>query len=215
MLKEMINPGLEPQADRPACAGMSQDVNVDARRYDAALLDLESLDTGMTTLVSSGLLVDRLRAAGIRVALCSSAMKWQAALGAAALEGHFDIVVDGHVAAGRPDPALLLETAKRLGVPPDRCVVIEDARTGVTAGRHGGFGMVVGVASGTDSDALHDCGADFVVTDVARITVAAAGRNRDARPHALRSMEMLGHIVCCPWLNVRMLASSAVMMTDR
>ena len=46
---------------------------------------------------------------------------------------------------GKPDPAMYLETARRLGVDAARSVVVEDALSGVEAGRRGGFGLVIGV----------------------------------------------------------------------
>ena len=54
--------------------------------------------------------------------------------------------VDGVVAAdvglpGKPDPAMYLETARRLGVDAARYGVVEDALSGVEAGRRGGFGL--------------------------------------------------------------------------
>ena len=58
------------------------------------------------------------------------------------------------------------EGARRLGVEPDRTVVVEDAVSGVQAGRAGGFGLVIGVDRVNDPDALRDGGADLVVQDL-------------------------------------------------
>jgi trehalose 6-phosphate phosphatase len=54
----------------------------------------------------------------------------------------FDVEVDGVEAdrlglPGKPDPALFLEAARRLGVSPGRASVVEDALAGVDAGRGG------------------------------------------------------------------------------
>jgi beta-phosphoglucomutase-like phosphatase (HAD superfamily) len=43
---------------------------------------------------------------------------------------------------GKPDPEVFLVAASRLGVPPDRCVVVEDAAAGVEAARRGGMKSV-------------------------------------------------------------------------
>ena len=80
----------------------------------------------------------------------SASLNCERVLTAAGIEDLFPVRVDGIVAAklgltGKPDPAVLLETARRLQVPPDRCVVIEDAEAGVAAGRNGGFGFVIGI----------------------------------------------------------------------
>ncbi|WP_406069014.1 HAD-IA family hydrolase [Streptomyces sp. NBC_01020] len=82
-------------------------------------------------------------------------------------------VVDGNEARrlglpGKPDPALFLEAARRLGVPECDSAVIEDAPAGVEAGRRGGFGLVIGVDRSPDRTGvalLRRSGADLVVTD--------------------------------------------------
>jgi beta-phosphoglucomutase-like phosphatase (HAD superfamily) len=80
----------------------------------------------------------------------------------------FDTIVDGTVAAdfdlaGKPSPDTFLTAAEQLGVDPRRAVVVEDAISGVQAGRRGGFGMVIGVARKENAEALKESGADIVV----------------------------------------------------
>jgi HAD superfamily hydrolase (TIGR01509 family) len=64
---------------------------------------------------------------------------------AAALEGTglasvFSAVVSSdEVALGKPDPAVYLEAARRLGVEPARCLVVEDSLNGLRAGRAAGM----------------------------------------------------------------------------
>src|SRR5947208_382522 len=86
----------------------------------------------------------------------------------------FDARVDGVVSAerglpGKPDPATFLEAARELKVEPARAAVVEDALSGVAAGRAGDFGLVVGVARAGQTDALRDAGADVVVADLAEL----------------------------------------------
>ncbi|GAA2351152.1 haloacid dehalogenase superfamily, subfamily IA, variant 3 with third motif having DD or ED [Streptomyces harbinensis] len=89
----------------------------------------------------------------------------------------FQTVVDGNDAAhlalrGKPDPALFLEGARRLGVPPDASAVVEDALAGVEAGRRGDFSFVIGVDrahTATSAGDLRDHGADLVVTDLGEL----------------------------------------------
>ncbi len=59
-----------------------------------------------------------------------------------------------------------------MGVSISRSVVVEDAISGVQAGRNGGFGMVIGVDRGNNRQALLANGADIVVDDLGEITVA-------------------------------------------
>src|SRR5262249_12960755 len=95
----------------------------------------------------------------------------QQVLAAIGLEDAVDTVVDGRVAqrrnlAGKPAPDTFLAAAADLGVPPEQAAVFEDALAGVSAGRAGGFGFVVGVdRAGQRDELLHD-GADVVVDDL-------------------------------------------------
>jgi beta-phosphoglucomutase-like phosphatase (HAD superfamily) len=59
-----------------------------------------------------------------------------------------------------------LEGAKRLGVEPQRAVVVEDAISGVQAGRNGKFGLVIGVDRNGNAEELKKNGADIVVQDL-------------------------------------------------
>lgn len=67
------------------------------------------------------------------------------------------------VVNGKPAPDLFLHAAARMGVPPDRCVVVEDSRFGVAAARAAGM-HAFGYAGGlTPADWLH--GAHTTVFD--------------------------------------------------
>jgi beta-phosphoglucomutase family hydrolase len=61
-------------------------------------------------------------------------------LAAVGLAGTFAQVVSAEdVPRGKPAPDVFLETARRLGVPPGHCVVVEDACPGVEAARRAGM----------------------------------------------------------------------------
>jgi trehalose 6-phosphate phosphatase len=85
-------------------------------------------------------------------------------------------------------PADLTETAGRLKAPTGRCVVVADDPDGVTAGRDGGFALVIGLATGEDRDALHEHGADVVVADLGEVTVRTGDRRMSELPDALQSL---------------------------
>ena len=56
----------------------------------------------------------------------------------------FTAIVSGqHVAHSKPDPEIFLLTARKLGVKPARCLVLEDSYNGVRAGAAGGFVTVM------------------------------------------------------------------------
>jgi beta-phosphoglucomutase family hydrolase len=129
---------------------------------------------GVRTFPGTVALIERLRASRIPVAVATSSRNASAVLAAAGLSGAFDLVLGGVIAAelglpGKPDPAVLLEIVHRLGVPPARAVVIEDAIAGVEAARRGGFGLVVGIDRADRRGQLEAAGADVVLTDVAQL----------------------------------------------
>lgn len=110
--------------------------------------------------------------AGFHVAVVSSSANAVSVLRTAGILDRFTVVVDGLVArqdglAGKPAPDTYLDAAGRFGLTAAECVVVEDATSGVEAGRNGAFGLVVGVDRGAGADALREHGADVVVTDLA------------------------------------------------
>ncbi|WP_225755527.1 HAD family phosphatase [Actinotalea sp. Marseille-Q4924] len=131
-------------------------------------------DEGVAPYPGSVRLVDELRARGTGVAVVSSSRNARGVLEAARIADRFAVVVDGAVAraeglAGKPHPETFRRAAELLGATVARSVVIEDAVSGVAAGRAGGFGLVVGVDRGAGEQVLRDAGADVVVTDLAEL----------------------------------------------
>ena len=117
--------------------------------------------------------LDAVDAAGIRSAVVSSSANAVDVLDAAGIADRFAAVVDGKVArerrlAGKPAPATYEYGAQLLGTDAAHAVVVEDATSGVAAGRAGGF-IVVGVDRGTGREALEREGADVVVEDLAEL----------------------------------------------
>ena len=130
--------------------------------------------TGVEPFPTAVNLIEKLRAEGVSTAIASSSRNSKAVLDAAGIHRLFDVEVDGVDLAelglpGKPDPALFLEAARRLGVDPGRTAVVEDAISGVEAGRRGGFGLVIGVDRGAGRDALAAGGADVVVGDLGEV----------------------------------------------
>lgn len=138
---------------------------------------------GVTPFADAVHLLDRLGAAGVPVALVTSSRNAPAVLAAAGLTERFAAKVDGNDLItldipGKPDPAMFLEAARRLGIAPSRAVVFEDAEAGVRAAQDGGFGLVVGVARHNDGhgNRLLSAGADVVVAEVTGIDLAEPPR---------------------------------------
>ena len=134
--------------------------------------------------------VDQIRgwkALGLKAAIVSSSRNCDEVLAAAGLDSLFDVRVDGVAAgrlglAGKPSPDIFLEAARKLGVPPERAVIFEDAEAGVRAGRRGGFGLVVGVDRMGHAEALRRNGADVVVSTLRMVRFAPASGAREGLP---------------------------------
>ncbi|AMM22121.1 haloacid dehalogenase [Frondihabitans sp. PAMC 28766] len=136
-----------------------------------AVFAAELEQNGVNPYPGSVAFLDAAIAAGYQVAVVSSSRNAVPVLTAAGLRDRFDVIVDGEVAArdglaGKPAPDTYLDGARLLGLTAAQCVVVEDAQSGVQAGRAGDFGLVVGVDRGVGPQALIDFGADFVVDDL-------------------------------------------------
>jgi len=125
---------------------------------------------------SSVALIRELKAKGVRLAVVSSSKNCGPILKISKLDDLFEEQMDGLVAAerglpGKPEPDTFIAAAEDMGVDVSRAVVIEDAISGVQAGRFGNFGLVIGIARHDEPQALLDNGADIVVQDMAEITI--------------------------------------------
>ncbi len=136
---------------------------------------------GATVFESTVDLIHALRRVGIRCAVVSSSKNCKTVLEVTGLTDLFEIRFDGTHAAelklkGKPTPDTYLKAAERLGVDPSRAVVVEDAISGVQAGRAGNFGLVIGVDRFGNAEGLRENGADIVVQDMGKVTVPEDNR---------------------------------------
>ena len=83
----------------------------------------------------------RLKAAGVRQAVASSAppANIDLLIDSLKLRPYFDAVVSTWGMRGKPDPGVFLEAARRAGVAPEHCLVVEDAIAGVQAAKRAGM----------------------------------------------------------------------------
>jgi beta-phosphoglucomutase family hydrolase len=144
---------------------------------------------GVEVFASTIDLIHALHERGVKTGVVTSSRNGREVLAAAGIDALFDARLDGVDAdamglEGKPDPAPFLECAALLDVAPAQAVVIEDAVSGVQAGRSGGFGLVVGVDRGGNRDALAANGADLVVADLAELDIAALDAALRARQAA-------------------------------
>ena len=118
-------------------------------------------------------LLSRLRAQGRRMAVASSGRlpRIRFSLAEVGLDGYFETVCSAtEVEHGKPAPDLFLLAARRLGVPPSRCTVIEDSVPGLRAAVRAGM-RGLGFTSSHPAPVLREAGAAEVFDDYAGLEV--------------------------------------------
>jgi beta-phosphoglucomutase family hydrolase len=165
----LVSRGLEVPLGAPEDGPEVATVHGLSTRKNAAFL-ATIRDGGVIVYPGSVRLVEWLRSQPVRCGVVSSSRNAREVLEAAGLSGFFDVVVDGVVAMaqdieGKPAPDTFVLAARELGANPRDSVVVEDAITGVQAGRSGAF-HVVAVDRGAGDQALREAGADWVVDDL-------------------------------------------------
>ncbi len=158
------DPTDEPGADTVCALGNRKNLEFNA------IISSEGIDP----YVGSDRLLSALDGLGVRQGIVSSSKNARPVLSGAGYADRFTVIVDGLVSAdvglaGKPAPDAFLLGAEWLGVDPTRTVVVEDAVSGVAAGRAGGFALVIGVDRGQGAEVLLDNGADVVVEDLGEL----------------------------------------------
>jgi HAD superfamily hydrolase (TIGR01509 family) len=121
---------------------------------------LEQIARGPIPMAGVPEVLRRIRAAGYRMALASSAevRVIYANLTALGLRPLFDAVVSGtQVARGKPAPDVFLAAAERLGAPPATCLVVEDSRNGLLAAKAAGMRCAVVPCAHTRHQDFGEC----------------------------------------------------------
>jgi HAD superfamily hydrolase (TIGR01509 family) len=119
--------------------------------------------------------LENLKTAGARQAVASSAppANIDALVDELGLRPYFNAIVSGADLPGKPAPAVFLEAARQIDVPPERCVVVEDAVAGVEAARRGGM-KCIAVTTTNPAPALGS--ADVVVERLDALPADIFGR---------------------------------------
>jgi trehalose-phosphatase len=122
---------------------------------------------------------------GLKTAIISSSRNCSLILRMTGTRRLFDAKVDGLDSEklgipGKPNPAIFLEAARRIEARPRDAAIVEDAISGVEAGRRGRFGLVVGVARSHDGRQLRRHGADIAVSDLGELRLDGGAEGGDA-----------------------------------
>ncbi|MGQ3685656.1 MAG: trehalose-phosphatase [Candidatus Loosdrechtia sp.] len=156
-------------------------------------------DQGVDVYESTVDCIHDLKKHGFKTAIISSSKNCAMILDSGNLSDLFDVRVDGVDSeilgiAGKPAPDIFIEAARQLKVKPERAVVIEDAISGVQAGRAGGIGMVIGVDRTGNRESLLKNGADAVVEDLSGIAVTDGRETLKPLPSALDRLEEIARL---------------------
>ncbi|MBI9101728.1 MAG: beta-phosphoglucomutase [Spirochaetales bacterium] len=90
-------------------------------------------------------ILKELKSRGIKISLGSASKNARTVIKGLQVGEYFDNISDGgSVKNAKPAPDLFLHAAKNLGLKPEECIVVEDARSGVEAGLAAGM-VVIGI----------------------------------------------------------------------
>ena len=161
--------------------GLQGDLDKYVRDYDRHLLRL--LGEPREPLPGVRSLIDRLRERRVPIGLASSSWRtWvDTLLTAAGLAGLFDAVISGDmVESEKPAPDIFLLAAKELGVPPTRCIALEDTPTGLAAAKAAGMFSVQVRSASTAFPPLPE--ADLVLESLEEfdVSMVEGGEYREA-----------------------------------
>lgn len=133
-------------------------------------------DTLIAVVPGAADLVAELQASGLPLGVVSSKRADMVRQGMRVTElPHVDVVVGLlETTAHKPDPAPLLEGARRLGVDPADCVYVGDAVVDVQAARAAGMAAVAVTWGAGEAGALQAEGPDALVRDVDELREALA-----------------------------------------
>jgi len=128
----------------------------------------ESLAAVTTEVLLPGALavLKELKNRGIKTAVASNSRNAMTIIRQVKIEHLLDAIIDGHqIENSKPDPEVFLLAAKKVGVSPAHCLVVEDAVAGIESARRAGM-KALGIGT---KDRLPN--ADIVLPNLAAISI--------------------------------------------
>jgi len=151
-----------------------------AERKNAMYRELLQTLTPADLLPGATETLKALRQRGIKTAIGSSSRNTRLILQRLELIPYFDAVVDGNdITRAKPDPEVFLRAAERLGLPPNECLVVEDAVAGVESARRAGM-AVFGIGTPQSLPGVRHLAASLAETTVDALL--AVGSETDRSP---------------------------------
>lgn len=148
-------------------------------RKEAAFREL--IERDFPAMDGAGPLIDQLHESGFHLALGSSAppANVTAVLNRLERQHRFEAIVTGaDVTKGKPHPEVFLIAAARLGLAPERCLVIEDAPAGIEAAHAAGMPSVAVASTGRNAAQL--AAAELVIHKLSELDGKAIERIIDS-----------------------------------
>lgn len=146
--------------------GVGYRVEMKKRVYE---IYLDIVDSNLRVYEGTIELLNKLKQLGCKLALASSAdrIKIDANLRVAGIKQDiFDAIISGEeVKEKKPSPEIYLKAAQRIDVPPEKCIVVEDAVNGIISARAAGM-KSIGVTTSFDEKTLLSEGADFICNNI-------------------------------------------------
>ena len=147
-------------------------IHLDQAQKDLLLVQknktyLEFINTLSKSDILPGIVdvLNYLKSKKIAIALGSASKNAVPILEKLEIDALFDAIVDGNVVEkAKPNPEVFLKAADKLGIMPEYCVVIEDAKAGVEAANSAEM-MSIGIGS---KAVLND--ANYVLEDTAKLS---------------------------------------------
>ena len=156
--------------------GLSIDIDADKARTYELYFDL--VRGRLKELPGAVVFVRGCRSRGLKTAIATSAdrRKLEANLSEIGLsDADFDASVDGlQVERKKPFPDIYLEAARRIGVLPERCLVVEDAVSGVLAAKAAGCSCLALAGSFSEAE-LRAAGADHFASGLGTVDPGILG----------------------------------------
>ena len=147
--------------------------DIDREDREVERREMEDLD-GVVLLPGAGQLLNSLPPARWTIATSCTRALAEVRLRAAGLPIPKTMITSSDVKIGKPDPEPYLKAATKLGFAASDCVVVEDAASGVRAGKAAGARVIAFLTTMIRRD-LEDAGADWIVQNCADIAASNDG----------------------------------------
>ncbi|VDB85265.1 unnamed protein product [Peniophora sp. CBMAI 1063] len=153
-----------------------EELEREAQRFEQAIIDSSTASgrQGIVPLPGALALVSSIASEPKRWTICTSATKAYAsqALAVAGITPPETAVYAEDVEQGKPMPDPYLLGAKRLGIDPAKCLVVEDAPNGVRSGKAAGC-SVLALLTTHSRASLEEGKPDWIVNDLSSVSMEA------------------------------------------